>query len=113
MLLGIENVFHIILLKRAANDPLPSQVQDDMQPPAITYDKGNPNSNEGEWHIDHIQDIKKTRRGTKLLVKWTGYVKPTWEPLESFLDTEALDRFEAEYGKIIDRRTPIAGGGGG
>ncbi len=29
-----------------------------------------------------------------------GYVQPTEELLSAFLDTEALDRYEAAYGKI-------------
>jgi hypothetical protein len=96
-----------MLLKRASDDPLPSQSQDDVQPPAITTDNAG---GEGEWQVEEILQAKETRRGTKLLVKWTGYVRPTWEPLNSFLDTEALDRFEAAHGKITPEQQE--GGGG-
>ena len=45
---------------------------------------------------------KKAGRGKtrQLLVKWTGYAKPTWEPLSALQDTTALDIFEEKYGKI-------------
>jgi len=42
------------------------------------------------------------RNRTKLLVKWTGYSQPTWEPLNNFLDTAALDEFEAQHGKVTN-----------
>ena len=49
-----------------------------------------------------------------MLVKWTGYAQPTWEPLSAFLETEALDRYEATRGRITeDNALPRRGGGGG
>jgi hypothetical protein len=93
---GIHNVFHVSLLRRAGDDPLPSQAQDETQPPAVVA----AHTNEEEWGVEEILEAKETRRGTKVLVKWTGYVKPTWEPLSAFLETEALDRFETVHGKI-------------
>ena len=84
-------------MKRAGDDPLPSQQQDDTQPAAIVPED---KPEQEEWQVDEILKAKKTRRGTKLLVKWTGYVRPTWEPLSAFLDTEALDRYEATNGRI-------------
>ena len=50
--------------------------------------------------MEKILEAKKIRGRTKLLVKWTGYADPTWEPLSNFVDTETLDRFEAENGKV-------------
>ena len=37
-LLGIHDVFHVSLLKRAADNPFPNQRQSDFRPPAITVD---------------------------------------------------------------------------
>lgn len=53
-----------------------------------------------EWQVEEILKAKKVRGKTELLVKWTGYAKPTWEPLSNFEETEALDRFEAKHGKV-------------
>ena len=102
---GIHNVFHVMHLKRAGDDPLPSQVQDDTQPPAI-IPEDDPDGEE-EWQVEEILESRKTRRATEVLVKWTGYAQPTWEPLSAFLETEALDRYEAAHGKITeDDATP-------
>jgi hypothetical protein len=62
-------------LKRASDNPLPSQVQDDSQPPTIVPED-NPDGEE-EWQVEEILNSKKTRRATEVLVKWTGYIQPT------------------------------------
>jgi hypothetical protein len=43
---------------------------------------------------------RKIGRGSRreVLVKWTGYIRPTWEPLSSLEDTVVLDTFEKRYG---------------
>jgi len=107
---GIHNVFHVMHLKRASDDPLPSQVQDDTHPPAIVPE-GDPDGEE-EWQVEEILNSRKTRGATEVLVKWTGYAQPTWEPLSAFLETEALDRYEAAHGKITENDTPPGRGGG-
>ena len=33
--------------------------------------------------MEEIREAKETRRGTRLQVKWTGYARPTWEPLSA------------------------------
>ena len=54
---GLHPVFHSRLLRPAANDPLPSQVQDDTQPlPRLVGD-------EKEYDIEEILDEKVIRRG--------------------------------------------------
>jgi transposase InsO family protein/predicted aspartyl protease len=94
---GIHNVFHAVLLRRASEDPLPSQERDDWQPPAlITYDGAE------EYGVDRILASRKLRNGqVRLHVKWTGYAKPTWEPLGNFKDTAALETYEIEHGPVV------------
>lgn len=65
------------LLKSVANDPLPSQIQTDHQPPAIITDE----LGEMELVVECILDVRKRKRGrgmrTEALVKWSGYQSPT------------------------------------
>ena len=47
-------------------------------------------------------------RGTfrQALVKLTGGIYPTWEPVDYIKDTEALNRFEEKYGLIENNDGP-------
>lgn len=86
----VHNVFNVDLLRPAGLDPLPSQVQDDYQPPPIQVD------GEDRWLIETILDEKIGRRGRQrrnqkfYLVKWEGYANPTWEPASALRGTESL-----------------------
>ncbi len=67
-------MFYIILLKRASNNLLLSQVQDNTQPPAIVLEDSL--DSKEEWQVEEILDAKKTRGTIRVLVKWTSYVQP-------------------------------------
>ncbi|KAM4060442.1 reverse transcriptase (RNA-dependent DNA polymerase) [Hirsutella rhossiliensis] len=71
---GIHNVFHVSLLRLAADDPLPSQTSDDYRPPAILTDDGE------LWKWKRFWTGRKSER----------VESPTWEPVKYVADTIAL-----------------------
>ena len=84
---GVHNVFHARLLRPASSSPLPGQVVQDSQPPAILVDDTE------KYDVECILDQKRAPgRGNRLryLVKWVGYTRPTWEPESSMENTIAL-----------------------
>ena len=110
---GIHNVFHSKLLRLAATDPLLSQTSDDAQPPAYIVD------DQEEYDVEEILRTTKVRRGRghqyKVLVKWKGYARPTWEPLSALADTAALASYEAVHGPVLspaEAAVSSEGGGG-
>ena len=102
---GIYPRFHVDLLRRAAKDPLPGQKQVDFQPPPIQVD------GEDEWEVQEILCARTKKRGRgsvrEALVRWTGYADPTWEPIESLSDVEALERYIVRYGPIETADGPL------
>lgn len=84
----IHPVFNINSLRLAASDPLPSQVQDDDKPEPLMTD------GEEEYLVEAIVNERLHRRKKQYLVKWIGYLEPTWEPKENVADTEALQLWE-------------------
>ncbi|KJZ69178.1 hypothetical protein HIM_11431 [Hirsutella minnesotensis 3608] len=100
---GIHNAFHVSLLRLAADDPLPSQMSDDHRPPAILTDDGE------LWEVEEILDEKKVGREWKVLVKWVGWIGPTWELVRYVADTIAFAKYEKTHGKVGSRRPPTKG----
>ena len=76
--------FHVQLIKRASEDPLPSQKRDDTQPPPVFPNNENSmGENEPEQFVERIMRAEKFRRGRgwvrRVLVKWKNFAEPNWE----------------------------------
>ena len=73
---GIYPVFHASLVKKAAEDPLPSQLTIDNEPGMIFDTPEDPSSvvinSDGEYTIERILRHRRQGRGWHLLIKWLG-----------------------------------------
>ena len=73
---GIHPVFHVSLVKKAAEDPLPSQLTIDNESGMIFDTPKDPSSvtinSDGEYTIKRILRHRCQGRGWRLLVKWLG-----------------------------------------
>ncbi|MBE3048177.1 hypothetical protein IMZ48_37865 [Candidatus Bathyarchaeota archaeon] len=103
---SIHPRFHVDLLRRARQDPMPGQHVDDTQPPPIRDDSGAE-----VWQVDKILCARWKRRGRgrsrQVFVRWKGYASPTWEPIEALRGTGALIAFEAMYGSAMRNDGPL------
>jgi len=99
-----HDVFNIDLLRPAGSDPLPSQRQEDYQPPPIQID------GEDMWLVEAILGEKIGRKGQQkrnqkyYLVKWEGYTNPTWEPASALEHSDALRSYLQKNQKTAKRR---------
>jgi hypothetical protein len=91
---GIHPVFHVDLLRRASEDPLPSQLIQHPEPPAIQPSQASEDNIAGEYKVEKVLNHRRQGRGWRVLVQWIGWAEPTWEPLRDLLDTEALEIYE-------------------
>ena len=76
---GIHLVFHVNLVRPAREDPLPSQILQDTEPPAIEPDNADEDHAEGEYIVEKLLDHRRSNNKWELSVKWYGYAEPTWE----------------------------------
>ena len=95
---GIHPLFYVSLMKKAAEDPLPSQLTIDNELGMIFDTPEDPSSvainSDGEYTIERILRHRRQGRGWRLLVKWLGWLEPTWEPLQQLQETTTLDAYE-------------------
>ena len=96
------------LVKKAAEDPLPSQLTIDNEPGMIYDTPEDPSSvvinSDGEYTIERILRYRRQGRGWLLLVKWLGWLEPIWEPLQQLQETTALNAYERllhDVGSVI------------
>ena len=105
---GIHHIFHVSLVKKEAEDPLPSQLTIDNEFGMIFNTPKDPSSVainfDGKYMIERILRHRHQSRGWRLLVKWLGWLEPTWEPLQQLQEMMALDAYERllhDVGSVI------------
>ena len=105
---GIHLVFHVSLVKKGAEDPLPSQLTIDNEFGMIFDTPEDPSSvainSDGEYTIERIFRHRRQGRGWRLLVKWLGWPEPIWKPLQQLQKMTALDAYERllhDVGSVI------------
>jgi hypothetical protein len=54
-----------------------------------------------EFQVESVLAARGQRGRRQVLVKWEGYVQPTWEPLDNFQETAALEAFERQFGNAL------------
>ena len=52
---------------------------------------------EEEWEVEEVLDSRRIRGRLQYLVKWRGFVVPTWEPKESLAKLQAIDDYHERY----------------
>ena len=84
-----HRTFTVSLLHAAADDPIPGQV---IPPPLPVIVEGKE-----EWEVEEVLDSRRIRGRLQYLVKWRGFVAPTWEPEESLAEAQPVDDYHERY----------------
>ena len=87
----IHDVFSPDKLRKAADDPLPGQVQEPPEPVEINDDE--------EWEVEQILDSRIHRRKLQYRVKWFGFDEDrAWYPASNFVGSpHRLRTFHVDY----------------
>ena len=90
----VHDVFHVHRLEPYKESE--RYLRDQGPPPPINVE------GEDEWEVECIVDSRwfgrKGEKQLKFLVKWVGYVKPTWQPHQDLKHSqEALEDFYAKF----------------
>ena len=89
---NIHPKFFVDLLRRDSDDPLPSQVTDDSQPPPLL---------DGKHPLYAVEKVLRAEsfRGKRFVcVKYKDYKETSWEPRENLILTDAFKSFIEQYG---------------
>jgi hypothetical protein len=106
---NLHKTFHVDLVERAADNPLPSQKLADARPGPLWVQGDVDSGLEEYWEVERVVAARNASgrgRRRKVLVKWKGYENMTWEPLEELANTEALAAFEKEFGNARENNGP-------
>lgn len=56
-----------------------------------------------EWHIEKVLDQKVRKNNTKVLVKWTGWKDPTWEPKKEICKTKQYWDWSKNHDWLLEK----------
>lgn len=88
--------FHVELLRPAASDHFPSQELPKYEPGPMLFD------GELKYIVEEVLCARSVKEEGKNLrqvqVKWLGYDKPTWEPLQNLKGNDLLIAYEDKWG---------------
>jgi transposase InsO family protein len=87
----VNPVFPPDRLRKAANNPLPGQVNEPALPIKVNGDD--------EWEVDTIKAVRLYRKKLQYQVNWTGYdYDPNWYPAQNFKGSpDKIRQFHDRY----------------
>ncbi|KAL5601271.1 uncharacterized protein BROUX77_005520 [Berkeleyomyces rouxiae] len=97
-----HDVYHADRLRSAANDAFPSQKTHDDRPAPMEVING-----EEYWEVEKILGERTSNGVKQVKVKWKGYVRPGWEPVDLLVDTDAYKLWLSQKGTKTTRKSQV------